>query len=116
MVFNPSTLDRVSHVYMAAWQAGAWLVLSVSAYYLLKGRHKEFSKASIKVGLTVAMIASLGQLVTGHHSAITVSRTQPEKLAAFEGIYDAQAPADVHLLGWVHEKKGESPARTFKVC
>src|SRR4029077_18137587 len=39
MVLNPSTLDRISHVYMGAWQAGAWLVLSVSAYYLLKKRH-----------------------------------------------------------------------------
>jgi cytochrome d ubiquinol oxidase subunit I len=30
-VFNPSFLDRISHVYMGAWQAGAFLVLSVIA-------------------------------------------------------------------------------------
>jgi len=36
MVFNPSSLDRIWHVTLGAWQAGAWLVLSVSAYYLLK--------------------------------------------------------------------------------
>jgi cytochrome bd ubiquinol oxidase subunit I len=104
MIFNPSTIDRVSHVYMGAWQSGAWLVISVSAYYLLKGRHQAFAKASMKVALTVALVASFGQLLTGHHSAVTVSRTQPEKLAAFEGVYEANAPADAHVFGWVHEK------------
>ena len=37
LVFNPSTLDRLSHTVMGAWQAGAFLVLSVGAWYLLKG-------------------------------------------------------------------------------
>jgi cytochrome bd ubiquinol oxidase subunit I len=105
MIFNPSSLDRISHTYMGAWQAGSWLVISVSAYYLLKGRHQAFAKASMKIALIVALAASYGQLVTGHHSAVTVSRTQPEKLAAFEGVYEANAPADAHVFGWVHEKE-----------
>ena len=51
MVFNPSAVDRVLHVYMGAWQAGAWLVISVSAYYLLKRRHEEFAKRSMTIAL-----------------------------------------------------------------
>jgi cytochrome d ubiquinol oxidase subunit I len=103
MVFNPSTLDRLSHVFMAAWQAGAFLVLSVSAFYLLRGRHREFARASMKIALLVAVVASLGQLLTGHQSAIGVARNQPSKLAAFEGHYAPSERGDLYLFGWVDE-------------
>jgi cytochrome d ubiquinol oxidase subunit I len=102
-VFNPSTVDRISHTVIAAWQAGAFLVLSVSAYYLLKKRHEDFARASMKIGLVVALTASLLQLVTGHSSAGSVAETQPAKLAAFEGHYPKSAPADLYAFGWVDE-------------
>jgi cytochrome bd ubiquinol oxidase subunit I len=101
MVFNPSTIDRVSHVYMGAWAAGAWLVLSVSAYYLIKKRHVEFAKASMKIGLIVALAASLGSILTGHKAAIGVAKNQPEKLAAMEAVYEPNSPAPIYLFGWV---------------
>ena len=44
MVFNPSSMERLSHVLVASWITGAFFVLSVSAYYLLKKRHSEFAK------------------------------------------------------------------------
>ncbi|MBW2733581.1 MAG: cytochrome ubiquinol oxidase subunit I [Deltaproteobacteria bacterium] len=103
-VFNPSTIDRVSHTLMGAWQAGAFLVLSVSAYYLLKGKHLDFAKASMKVALVVAIISSLAQLHTGHSSANVVAKYQPAKLAAFEGHYPKSAPGDLYLFGWVDEE------------
>jgi cytochrome d ubiquinol oxidase subunit I len=101
MVFNPSSLDRLSHVYMAAWATGAWLVISVSSYYLLKKRHLDFAKASIKIGLAVAFISAVGNIVTGDTSAKGVARNQPAKLAAMEGVFEPYAPADVHLFGWI---------------
>ncbi|MFH2056121.1 MAG: cytochrome ubiquinol oxidase subunit I [bacterium] len=104
VVFSPSFIDRITHVYMGAWQAGAFLVLSVSAYYLLKRKHEAFARASIKIAIVVAVVASLGQLVTGHSSAATIATTQPAKLAAFEGHFDASAPAGMYLFGWVNEE------------
>ncbi len=102
-VLNPSFLDRISHVYMGAWQAGAFLVLSVSAFYLLKRKHEAFAKASIKIALTLAVFASVLQLVTGHSSAVGVAENQPAKLAAYEGHFEASAPAAMYLVGWVNE-------------
>jgi cytochrome d ubiquinol oxidase subunit I len=104
VVFNPSTLDRISHTYMGAWQAGAFLVLSVSAFYLLKKRHLDSAKAAMKIALIPAAIASLLQLATGHSSAVTVAETQPAKLAAFEAHYAESEPAALYLFGWVDEK------------
>jgi len=107
MVFNPSSMDRLSHVWLGAILSGAFLVLSVHAYYLLKGRYVDISKKGFKIALVVATIFSLGQLVTGHSSADGVAKNQPAKLAAFEGHFDADAPADLYLFGWVDNEKQE---------
>src|SRR5262245_42501271 len=87
MVFNPSSVSRLSHVIPGAWLAGAFLVMSVSAFYLLKQRHLEEAKAGLKIGLCVAFAASLLQIATGHDSALVVAKHQPVKLAAMEGHY-----------------------------
>ena len=104
VVFNPSMVDRLSHTICGAWQAGAFLVISVSAWYLLKKLHTEFARASLKVGLVVALIASLLQAVTGHMSAQGVAKNQPAKLAAFEGLYQTSSNAPLVIAGYVDEK------------
>ena len=104
MVFNPSSVDRLLHTISGCWLAGAFLVISVAAYYLLKKRHLEFAKSSIKIALIVACFASLFQLFTGHHSAIGVHENQPAKLAAMEAVFDDQQNAPLYLFGWVNEE------------
>jgi len=101
MVFNPSSVDRIIHVWQGAFLAGAFLVLSVHAYYILKGRYVEISKMAFKIALVVATVVSFTQLVSGHSSADGVAVNQPAKLAAMEGHYEKSAPADLYLLGWV---------------
>jgi cytochrome d ubiquinol oxidase subunit I len=92
---------------MGAWQAAAFCVLSVSAWYLLRNKHREFAMASTKIAVGIAVVASLLQLVTGHESAETLVETQPAKLAAFEAHYEASAPAALYLFGWVDEDSEE---------
>jgi len=104
MVFNPSSIQRLSHVICAAWITGAFLVLSVSAYYLLKKRQMEFAKVSMKVALLVALVAVIGQWWTGKISAEGVALYQPTKLAAMEGHYTSNTPADFYLFGVVDDK------------
>jgi cytochrome d ubiquinol oxidase subunit I len=103
LVFNPSSVDRLLHVLSGAWLAGAFLVISVAAYYLLKKRHVEFSKSSIKIALVLACFASLFQLFTGDQSAVGVNKNQPSKLAAMEAVFDDQTNAPLYLFGWVNE-------------
>lgn len=104
MVFNPSSVDRIIHVWQGAFLAGAFLVLSVHAYYLLKGRYVGLSKKAFKIALGVATVFSLTQLLSGHSSADGVAKNQPAKLAAMEGHYQANAPADLYLFGWVDQE------------
>jgi cytochrome bd ubiquinol oxidase subunit I len=107
VVFNPSTVDRLWHTLMGAWQSAAWMVLSVSAFYLLKKRHVEFAKSSMRVAMIVAIGSSLLQLVSGHGSAKMVAEHQPEKMAAFEGHYKT-APGDLYLFGWTTPSEGKT--------
>lgn len=99
MVFNPSSVDRLVHAVIGAWLAGAFLVISVSAYYILKGRHLDFAKRSLKVGLIVSAIACVLQLISGDSSARGVARNQPMKLAALEGVYQTQQGAPLLIFG-----------------
>ncbi len=87
VVFNPSFVQRISHVFSGAWLGGSCFVLSVCAYYLLRGRHTEFAKEGMKIALVVAGGASLLQLGTGHASGVEVAKYQPVKLAAFEAVF-----------------------------
>src|SRR6478672_1149013 len=89
MVFNPSSVQRLIHVWIAAFLAGIFLVLSVNAWYILKGKHLETAKRSFKIALIAATVFSLLQLVAGHSSADVVYKHQPAKLAALEGHYDS---------------------------
>lgn len=104
MVFNPSSVDRIIHVWQGAFLAGAFLILSVHAYYLIRGRYVDISKKAFTIALSVATIFSLTQLVSGHSSANVVAEHQPAKLAAMEGHFEASAPADMYVFGWVDKE------------
>jgi cytochrome d ubiquinol oxidase subunit I len=105
MVFNPSSVDRIIHVWIAAFLAGTFLVLSVHAYYILKNRFVDQSKKAFGIILVIATISALAQLVSGDGSANGVAVNQPAKLASFEGHYDSLAVADMYIFGWVNDDK-----------
>ena len=108
LVFNPSSMDRLFHVICGAWQAGAFLIISVSAWYLLRKKFHDFALASLRIGLITGLVASLLQLVSGHTSAQGVAKNQPAKLAAFEGLYETTSNSPLVLLGMVDEKNSRT--------
>ncbi|MDK3156737.1 cytochrome ubiquinol oxidase subunit I [Kamptonema cortianum] len=104
MVFNPSSMDRLFHTLVGCWQAGAWMVISISAWYIFKNRHMEFATRSMKIALGMACVASLLQLYSGSRSADIVVEHQPAKLAAMEGVFTTAPYTPMYIFGWVDEK------------
>jgi cytochrome d ubiquinol oxidase subunit I len=100
MVFNPSSIHRLVHVWFGAFILGAFFVMSISAWYILKDRHVEFARKSFSGGLLLATVFSVAQLFSGHLQAENVAEHQPAKLAAFEGQYKTESGAPLYLFGW----------------
>jgi cytochrome bd ubiquinol oxidase subunit I len=105
-IFNPSTVDRLLHVWIAAGLLGAFFILSISAYYLLKNRHVEAAKKMFSLGLVTGLIFALLAPMSGHFQAKTVAETQPAKLAAFEGHFEStEGGAPLYIWGFPMQKE-----------
>lgn len=101
MVFNPTAVDRLTHVVLGCWLSGIFLILSVTAYYYLKKQHQDFAKATMKITLWAAAIVLILQLISADITARGVAHNQPSKLAAMEGIYQTHKATPLTLFGYV---------------
>ncbi len=99
-VLNASTWFRFSHTMNACFICGGMLMAGISAYLVLKNRDSATARKTLRLGLIVGMIASVVAIFpTGHQHARQVARTQPEKLATFEGLIHTQKRAPLMIFG-----------------
>ena len=105
MVFSPSSMERLTHVIFGAWLTGAFLIISVSAYYLIRGRHRTFAEASMKVAVIYAALAAICQSISADVTARGVVKNQPIKLAAMEGVFHTAPYTPMNLFGFVDTKQ-----------
>ncbi|WP_286027254.1 cytochrome ubiquinol oxidase subunit I [Chlamydia gallinacea] len=104
VVFSPSSMSRFVHVVLGTWLSGIFLVISVSAFYLLKQRYEAFARQGMKLGAILGMIVLILQLWSADVSARGVSKYQPAKLAAFEGVFKTREYTPIYLFGIVDVK------------
>ncbi|MEN6349093.1 MAG: cytochrome ubiquinol oxidase subunit I, partial [Syntrophomonas sp.] len=104
-VFNPSTMPRFLHTVDACYITGAFFVMGISAYFLLRNKNIEIGKASLRIALIFALITVLAQGLLGDQHARQVGLTQPAKLAAFEGLWETKAYAPLNLVGFPDPEK-----------
>ena len=98
-ILNHSTLIRFAHVVTAAWLVGALLTTGIAAYYLARARQEAFAKRLLSLALPLALVAALAQPVLGHFHIMEVLRNNPEKDAAYEGIFKSVNGAPLLLFG-----------------
>jgi len=104
-VFNPSTGYRFAHTMIASLISGAFFAAGVCAYLLLKGKETAVARKGMKVAVIFGVIFSIAALwPSGHEHARQVARTQPEKFAAIEGLYDGQSGAPLAVFGFPMDK------------
>lgn len=104
VVFSPSSMSRFVHVVLGTWLSGIFLVISVSAFYLLKQRYEAFARQGMKLGAILGMIVLILQLWSADVSARGVAKHQPAKLAAFEGVFKTKEYTPIYLFGIVDVK------------
>ena len=102
--FSPSFLTRIGHVLLGCFLLGIFLVISISAYYVLKGRHHFFGKKMLNNTLIVALVVLMLQLWSADSSARGVAKNQPVKFAAMEAVFETNENSPMAVIGIVDMK------------
>ena len=101
VIFNPVAQSKFVHTVSAGYVMGAVFVLAISAWYLLRGRNREFAKRSMTVAASFGLAAALSVVVLGDESGYTVTEHQKMKLAAIEAMWETEpAPAAFTAFGF----------------
>src|SRR6476661_3955599 len=102
VINTPSFIPRLMHVFAAAGTAGSALMVSVSAWYVLRKRNVDLAKANMKLALPFFFLYAFANLfIFGPNMAIEVTANQPLKLASMEGLWQSTSCAPMYFLGWV---------------
>ena len=88
VISNPVAVSKFFHSVTSGWVTGGIFVVGVSAWYLLKGKNREFARKSMLVGAIVGLVGSGAVMLSGDSSGIHAAKYQPMKLAAAEGLRD----------------------------
>jgi cytochrome d ubiquinol oxidase subunit I len=100
VIFNPVAQAKFVHTVSAGYVTGAMFVLSISAWFILKGRHLEFARRSATVAVSFGLAAALSVVVLGDESGYTANQHQKMKIAAIEGMWHTEpAPASFEVFG-----------------
>ncbi len=100
VIFNPVAQAKFVHTVSAGYVCAAVVVLGISAFYLLKGKHVGFAKRSMTVAAAFGLLSSLSVVVLGDESGYALTDNQKMKLAALEAMWRTEeAPAGLTLFG-----------------
>ena len=105
VVFNPVAVSKFTHTTSSSMLFASLFIISISSWYLLKGRHILMAKRSIMVASIFGLLASAFVGFTGDEAAYEDAQHQPMKLAAFEGLYKGETNAGIVALGMVNSSK-----------
>ena len=105
VMFNPVAQAKFVHTISAGYVTGAIFVLSISAYFLLRGRNIAFAKRSMTTAVSFGLASALSVVVLGDESGYLANNNQKMKLAAMEAMWHTEkAPAGMTLFGIPNEK------------
>ena len=98
-MFNPATPVQTSHMILAAFMVTGFVIASVYAVAMLRGRRDRYHKVGLLLPLIIATAITPAQIVVGDIAAREVADHQPVKLAAMEGLAHTEAGAGEHIGG-----------------
>jgi cytochrome bd ubiquinol oxidase subunit I len=99
VLFNPATGYEVLHMILAAYMVVGFLVASIYAVGMLKGRRDRLHRLGVMIPLTLACVATPLQLYVGDTAARSVADDQPAKFAAMECIQETGTDQTEYLGG-----------------
>ncbi len=95
---NSTLLLAFPHTIFAALCTGAFLVLGISAYGLLRGRNTDVYRRSVRHVLPLALVAAILTGAFGHTQGMLMEKQQPMKMAAAEALYKTTKGASLSIF------------------
>ena len=92
IIFNDVAQEKFVHTVSAGYVTGAIFVASVSAIYLLLGKHIEIARRSMTVAVSFGLASALSVIVLGDASGYTATENQKMKIAAIEAMWETEPP------------------------
>jgi len=100
VLFNPVAQAKFVHTIAAGYVMGSVFVLSISAWYLLRGRNVAIAKRSMAVAASFGLACSISVVVLGDESGYLDGEDQKMKIAAIEAEWQtATPPASFTVFG-----------------
>jgi cytochrome bd ubiquinol oxidase subunit I len=100
VLLNPVAQAKFVHTVAAGYVVGSVFVLSISAWYLLRGRNVELARRSMAVAASFGLACSLSVVVLGDESGYLAGENQKMKVAAIEAEWHTErAPAGFTVFG-----------------
>jgi cytochrome bd ubiquinol oxidase subunit I len=103
VIFNDSMPLQAAHMVVAAYLVGGFLVASVYATGMLRGRVDRYHRLGFTIAFTVAAIATPIQMGVGDQLARWVYNNQPVKFAAIELVPTTSSDVPETILGRLNE-------------
>jgi cytochrome d ubiquinol oxidase subunit I len=99
LLTNPNLWFQFPHVFFASIATGAFFVVGISAYHLLKkSKDIDLYQKSIRIGLALALVGSIATALAGHLEGQHVVQNQPMKMAAAEALWTTESPASFSIF------------------
>lgn len=98
VIFNGATPYEVPHMLLAAYMVAGFMVASVYAMGVLRGRRDRYHRLGFAIPFTIAAIATPIQLAVGDAAARAVADDQPAKFASMEYVLET-GPNQTEYLG-----------------
>jgi cytochrome d ubiquinol oxidase subunit I len=99
VLFNGATGYEFPHMLLAAYMVCGFLVASVYAVGMLRGRRDRYHRLGLIIPLSVAALATPVQLFVGDVAAREVADAQPAKFAALACVYETGPDQPEHIGG-----------------
>jgi cytochrome d ubiquinol oxidase subunit I len=94
VVSNPHVITQFPHTVLSGLTTGAFFVIGISAYHLLRNNEVDFFKRSFRIAAIFAVVASILVAVMGHIQGQHMVQVQPMKMASAEALWETEKGAD----------------------
>src|SRR5215203_2759306 len=100
LLSNPYARWQYPHVIMGSMVTASMVVAGIGAFYLLAKRNEESGRIFVRVGVISGVVCSMLSLFpTGAFQGENITRYQPAKMAAMEGLFKTQEGAPLAIIG-----------------